>query len=152
MPGTALSGQVLWNRQPSFAASESPAVKSYFTRVCVDPPDELELLDEELDELELLEEEDELEELDFPPLLEDDELDEDELEELELDFPPLELEELELDEEDELELELDDEDELELEELLELDELGGGATAVLCCSAAASELFPEVSRARTDTV
>ncbi len=118
----------------------------------LDPPEELELLDEELDELELLEEEDELEELDFPPLLEDEELElldeellEDELELL--DFPPLLLEE---DEEDELELEeleLDEEDELEL-----LDELGAGATAVLCCSVAVTELFPEVSRARTDTV
>ena len=101
--------------------------------------DELELLDdEEEDELELLDDE-----LDFPPLLDELELLEDEEEELEeLDFPPLLEEELEL----ELEL-LDELDELEVLELL-----GTAATAVLTCSVAASDTFPEVSRARTVTV
>jgi hypothetical protein len=134
------------------------------SRICTGfaPPllEELELLDDELPPP-LLEEE-ELDELDFPPLLleEDDEDEDEELELLddELDFPPLLEDELELldelDELDELEelelllLEL----ELELELLDELELLGTAATAVLTCSVAASDTFPEVSRARTVTV
>jgi hypothetical protein len=110
----------------------TPENSNLFTSTVLAPPDELELLEDELllpplldEELELLElledEEEELEELDFPPLLEE-----------------------------ELELELELLDELDELEVLEL--LGTAATAVLTCSVAASDTFPEVSRARTVTV